>query len=290
MRTWRQTVLNTALGKVAGTRDDIGTITIRKGVRSIHGFYSLIVNTKPTADEASCPLTRINSSDLGVSNLDLHGGRIGAEGMAAHQATMTRKVWNPWAPKPTGRSLEFADIVFSVTGVVNCTEGFDCGIELVTGDGPPTPEMQRHYESNSCGAYSDGDYAIEAAGAGDSAALAGWGSLDADQVVINSKNNSIVGIAYTIGLNAETASVPLVNYADVTNSDIDNFSPQQHLVQYGANGALGTVINAINEVPVSYLPFVFDGLPSDKVKCSIADINSLTGLAAGDGILGMVFK
>ena len=64
MRTWRQTILATAKGKVAGTYDNIGTITIRKGVRSIHGYYALIVNTKPTADEASTPLGRLNSSDL----------------------------------------------------------------------------------------------------------------------------------------------------------------------------------------------------------------------------------
>lgn len=289
MRTWRQAILNTTIGKVAGTWDNIGTITVRKGVRSIHGFYALLTNSKPTADEASTPTIRVNSSDLGVSNLELHGGRIGAEGMAAHQATMTKKVWYPWAPSST-RSLEFSDIVFDVTSIIANTEGWDCAIELVTGDAPPTEKMQRHYESDSCGGFSDGNYAIEAAGAGDSATLAGWGATDADMVVINAKNNSIVGIAYTIGLNGETSAVPLVDYADITNSDIDNFSPQQHVVQYGANGSLGTVINAINEPAVKYLPFVFDGLPSDKVKCSIADINSLTGLNAGDGLLAMVFK
>lgn len=290
MRTWSQCVLNTALGKTAATYNDIGTLTIRKGVRSIHGFYLLILNTKPTADEASSPMIRVNSSDLGVSNMNLHGSLIGGEGYTATQAKYVRKVWYPWSPKPLGRSLEFANITLAVTGVVACTEGFDCGIQLITADAPPTAEMQENYKSNNCGPFSDGDTAIEAAGAGDSSTLSSWGTADVDMIVINSKNNSIVGINYTIGMNAETEAVPLCNYAELTCSDIDNFTPQQHLVQYGASGSLGTTISSMNEVGSSYLPFVFDGLPGDKVKISIADINSLTGLTAGNGLMGMVFK
>lgn len=293
MRTWNQCVLGTAIAATDATPTytDLTTITIRKGVRSIHGFYTIIVNKKPTADECSTPMMRLNSSDLGVSNLLLHGSVIGGEGMAAHQSGYIRKVWHSWAPKALpGQSLEFAEITFSISSVVANTEGWDCGIQLVTGDAPPTKEMQDNYKMHACGAWMDGDTATEAAGAGNAATLASWGTADADMVVINAKNKSIVGINYTIGLNAETAGVPLCNYAELTCSDIDNFTPQQHLVNFGAPGALGTVIDSFREQDSPYIPFVFDNLPSDKVKVSIADINSLTGLGAGDGLLGMVFK
>lgn len=288
MKIWNQCILETAIGKTANTYAEIGSIKPRVGAKYIVGFYALIVNTKATADEASTPYIKLESSDYNIAGVELHGGRIGSEGMAAHQATMTKRVWYPFSVPIQGK--QGGTITFSVAPVVTCTEGFDCGIQLVTSDQKPSEFVKMLYLMDACDTFSDGNIAYEAAGAGDSATLAAWGSNDADRIVINGKNKRIEGIAYTIGLNAETASVPLCNYAELTCSDITDFTPQQHLVKYGANGALGTVINAINEPPVNYSPFIFDGLPGTQVKVDIADINSLTGLTAGDGLLSMVFS
>lgn len=291
MRLWNQVVLGTAQGKLTTAWDEQTSITIRKGANFIVGFYLLIVNTKPTANEASCPMIRVNSSDLGISNMQVHGGLIGAEGMAAHQSGYVHKKFHSWSPAVTGQKLWFAELVFSIRGLVACTEGFDIGIQLITSDVRPTPELIANLKANACGVWNNGDLAIEAAGAGDSATPATWGTADADMIVVEAKARSLVGINYTIGLNAETAGVPLCDYCELVCSDIDNFSPQQHLVNFGSSGSLGTVIDSIKEVVSSYLAaIVFDGLPSNKVKIAVSDINSLTGLTAGDGMLGIVWK
>lgn len=289
MRLYNQCILKTAIGKTPLTYDDIGTITITNKSNHILGFYALLVNTKPTADEASCPQLRINSSDLGVSDMDLHGSLIGAEGMAAHQAKLVRKAWYSWSPPTQGQDLHFAEIKFAVTGIVACTEGFDCGIQLVTSDKPATRELINNLKNFTVEGWNDGNVAVEAAGAGNSDSLAAWGTDDPSMIVVNAKAQSLVGINYTIGHNAEV-EVPLVNYAELICSDINDFPPQQHLVQFGASGNLGTAICSINEITSTYIPLVFDGLPRNKVKISVADINSLTGFTAGDGQLAIVWK
>ncbi|GAG40722.1 unnamed protein product, partial [marine sediment metagenome] len=131
---------------------------------------------------------------------------------------------------------------------------------------------------------------IRPSGAGNSAALAPWGVADADSIVLTGGATELVGMLYTVTLNGETAGVPLCNYAELTNTDIGDFVPQQHLVNAGANGSLGTVIDSIREVSLNHTPFLFEGLPRAKSRITIADINSLTGLTAGDGILSIRWK
>ena len=290
MRTFNQVIQGTVLGKTAGTYDDIGTITIRKGANYIVGYYVSIVNAKATADEASTARIRINSSDLGWSNLDQPGNCVGSEGMAAHQASLVPKVFYPLTSDITGEDLHFAEITFSVTGVVNCTEGFECGIQLVTSDEPPTEALLNALRGDWCGAYTGGNGAIEAAGAGDSAALASWGTTDADMLVIDAGANNLVGLAYTLGPNAETAGVGIVNMLELTCPDIPGFGKQEILANYAISGALGTVINSIQEKPVRLLPFCFDGLPKNKVKIALSDISSITGFTAADGQANIVWN
>lgn len=289
MKTWNQVAKGTALtATTANVYSEIGSgITIRQGAKYIVGFYALVVNKKPTADEASTPYIKIDSSDLNISNVQQHGGRIGAEGMAAHQATMTEKIWFPFSV-PIGGRIN-AVIRFYVASVVANTEGWDVMIQLVTSDTQPTQMQKLLYLIGACDIYSDADIAYEAAGAGDSATLAPWGTGDNDMIVVHGKNSEIVGIDYTIGLNAETAGVPLCNYAELVAPDIIDFTPQEHIVRYGANGALGTTIDAINEVGSGFLPFIFQGLPRTRVRMGISDINTLTGLTAGDGLLSICF-
>lgn len=287
MRTWNQCVLETILAKGANAYAEIGEITIRKGAKYIVGFYSSIVNAKATADEASTPYIKIESSAYDISGVQQHGGTIGAEGMAAHQASLVKKVWNPFSVPLKGK--DGGTITFSVASVVACTEGWECGIQLVTSDRKPTEFEKLLYLIGKNDVYSDADIAYEVAGAGDSAALAPWGTGNNDMIVVNGKNNKIKGIAYTLGLNAETANTGIVNYAELTCPDITDFTPQQHLSNYAVSGALGTVIDAIKEVPVDHFPFEFDGLPGSQVKIAISDISSITGFTAADGMLSMLF-
>ena len=287
MKTWNQCILNTILAKGANAYGEIGEFTIRKGAKYIVGFYSSIVNAKPTADEASTPYIKIESSAYDISGVQQHGGPVGAEGMAAHQSSLVKKVWNPFSVPLKGK--DGGTIKFYVASVVACTEGWECGIQLVTSDRKPTEFEKLLYLIGKGDVYSDADIAYEAAGAGDSDALAPWGTGNADMIVVNGKNNRTTGLAYTLGLNAETANTGIVNYAELTCSDITDFTPQQHLCNFGVSGALGTVIDAIKEMPVDHLPFIFDGLPSSMVKIAISDISSITGFTAADGLLSMQF-
>ena len=287
MRTWNQVELGTVLAKAATTNAEIGEFTIRKGAKYIVGFYSSIVNAKPTADEASTPYITIESAAYNISGVRQHGGTVGAEGMAAHQSSLVEKVWHPFSVPLRGK--EGGTIKFYVASVVACTEGWECGIQLVTSDSKPTEYQKMLYLMGQCGVYSDADIAYEAAGAGNSAALAAWGTGNNDMIVVNGKNNSIQGLAYTLGLNAETVNVGVVNHAELTCSDITDFTPQQHLCNHAVSGALGTVIDAIKEMPVKHFPFIFDGLPNQQVKIAISDISSITGFTAADGLLSMVF-
>lgn len=208
--------------KTAGTYDEIGTITVKKGANYILGFYALVLNTKPTANEASSPILKIESADLGV-NMTMGVGTIGAEGMAAlfydefincrDQAGLVVPVFHMWSPKKTNQDLWHAEITFSVTGVVACTEGFDCAIQLVTADSQPDADLKAQLLAGHAGAWTGTNHGIEAAGAGNSATLAAWGSTNADQPRVDGGASSITGILYTINANAETAAKLGVAYS-----------------------------------------------------------------------------
>ena len=210
--------------------------------------------------------------------------------MAAQQASLVPKTFYPLTSKITGSDLHFTEITWSVSGVVNNTEGFECGIQLVTSDQPPTEALLNALKGDWCGSYDGGNGAIEAAGAGNDAALASWGTTDADMLVIDAKAKNLVGLAYTLGANAETVNVGIVNMLELICGDIDGFGTQEHLANYAISGALGTVIDAIKEMPVRLLPFCWDGLPGNKVKIGLKDISSITGFTAADGQANIVWN
>ena len=290
MRTFSQVVLATVKGKTAGTYDDIGTITISSRSNHIVGFYASIVNSKPTADEATTARLRITSSDLGLADFEHVGNCIGAEGMAAQQSSLVPKTFYPLTSKKTGADLHFAEITFAVSCVVANTEGFECGIQLVTSDEEPSEALLNALRGDWCGAYTGGNGAIEAAGAGNDAALASWGTADADMLVIDSVANNLVGFCYSLGPNAETANTGIVNMIELICSDIPEFGTQEHLANHAVSGALGTTIDAIKEMPVRLLAFPFDNLPATKVKIKLSDITSITGFTAADGQVNIVWN
>jgi len=288
MKTWNQCIKGTAVHATATatTWTKVDTITITNKASHVWGIYALIVNTKPTADEASSPLIKITCKQLNVTDLKLNAGLLGAEGMAAHSPNYVEKTFFPWAPVG---DIPYAKVDIYVSSVVACTEGWDCAFQLVTSDSAMPEDLKHAYIGGYCLAFADGDIAIEAAGAGNSATLAAGGTGDADSIVVDGGQQELVGICYTVTLNAET-EVPLCNYAELTCADIDNFGIQQHIVNDGAPGSLGTQIDATGEYGLKYIPFIFDGLPAVATNITIEDINSLTGLTAGDGILGIVWK
>ena len=208
-----------------------------------------------------------------------------------------------WSPNVSGSALHHAEITFYCSSIIANTEGWDVGIQLVTSDTAVSRGSAEYMQllADHCGEWTGCNHGLEAAGAGNSAALAAWGTTGADQANIDAGASSIVGINYLINLNAETAGVPLINYAELTCTDISDFTPQQqkfkeeifnfwNLVQLDASGALGTVIDSMREYSVAPAPFIFDNLPAAKLNVDIADINSLTGLTAGDGVLTLFWK
>ena len=147
----------------------------------------------------------------------------GGEGMAAqiiieviyrcNQASHVKKIFHMWSPKVTGQALHHAEITFQCSSIIANTEGWDVGIQLVTSDtavGRGSPEYMQLL-ADHCGEWTGCNHGLEAAGAGNSATLAAWGSTAADQANIDAGASSIVGINYLINLNAETAGVPLIN-------------------------------------------------------------------------------
>ena len=292
VRTWNQVIKGTALNATAAypTFADIDTITVTNRADHIWGFYVLAVNKKPTADEASSPILRWSSTQLKATNVTINCGTIGAEGMAAHPSGYVKKVFIPWSPPQSGTAIHYAKISFQISSVVANTEGWDVMIQLVTSDTPATMDLIHAYLGDYCLGFIDGNEAVEAAGAGDDAALAAWGTDDASSVVLDGSAQELVGILYTVTLNAETAGVPLCNMAELVNTNITDFSPQEHIVNAGAPGSLGTVICTHGEITLKHTPFPFDGLPAITTNIYISDINSLTGLTAGDGVLSLLWK
>ena len=78
VRTWSQTILGNAKNATAayGTFAEIDTITITNRATWIWGFYALIVNMKPTADEASSPILRLSCKQLDVTEVTFNAGTI----------------------------------------------------------------------------------------------------------------------------------------------------------------------------------------------------------------------
>lgn len=289
MKTWNQCLLGTGIHatKDATTWTKVGTITITNKASFIWGIYSLILNTKPTADEASAPLVKISCKQLNIVDLELNPGHIGAEGMAAHQSGYVKKVFFPWAPVG---DVKYAKVDIYVSSVVANTVGWDCAFQIVSANARMPKDLMHAFMADYCLAFKDGNKGIEAAGAGNSATLAPWGTDDADSIALDGGQQELVGILYTVTLNAETNDVPLCNYAELICTDITDWGVQQHIVHAGAGGSLGTVIDAIRAISVRHTPFIFDSLPKVATNIYISDINSLTGLTAGDGILGILWK
>lgn len=289
MKTWNQCIKGTAVHatKDGTTWTKVGTITVTNKAKHIWGLYALIVAKKPTADESSSPMVKITCKQLNVTDLELHGGLIGGEGMAAHQTQYVKKVFLPWAPIG---DVKYAKVDIYISSVVASTEGWDCVFQLVSANTPMPKDLMHAFLGDYCLAFKDGNKAIEAAGAGNSATLAPWGTDDADSIALDGGQQELVGILGTISLNAETAGVPLCGYFELTCTDITDWGVQQHAFNAGAGGALGTVIDSMRQLSLRHTPFIFDALPKVGTNILISDINTLAGLSAGDGLLGIVWK
>ena len=115
-------------------------------------------------------------------------------------------------------------------------------------------------------------------------------TTDATMIVVDRIAKEFAAILFTINLNAETAGVPLCAVARLTCTDITDFQPQEHVIHAGAPGSLGTQIDSTPDFHCRHTPFPFSSLPNAKVKIGIEEINSLTGLTAGDGCLSILWK
>ena len=130
MKIWNQVQTLYATAKTAGTFNDFTEFKLRKGVKNILGFYGVVIDAKPTDGENGIPIFRINSSDLGISNLDLVGAGLIPDGDAATTTNNHQKVWYPWSPKLPANA-DNVGITFSISAAVSKTEGFGAGIQLI---------------------------------------------------------------------------------------------------------------------------------------------------------------
>ena len=109
-KVWNQVQLLTAKGATAGTYDEFTEIKTKKGARYILGFYLAVIDEAVTDGENGIPRVRINSVDLGISNLDVVGPTILPDGDAATTTTCQYKMFYPFV-----RQLPDAQSSYGIT-------------------------------------------------------------------------------------------------------------------------------------------------------------------------------
>ena len=282
MKVWNQCVLGSAIGKTAGTYDEIGKITLRSGARYILGFYINVVDAKPTDGENGVGIVRITSTDLGVAPFTVVGNQIVPDGDAATTTQAVTKKFHAWSVEvPEG--TETPEITFELTTNVAKTEGYEAGIQLVTADQPPDEEFKMELKGSIPSDYEGGDHAEEDAGVS-TEAYASWGTAaDLDVIKVSSRAKELRNVLAEINLNAFAADDPGLAVFKFESPDIPDFAPQEFLSGAGFNSPLGTVIDVGQAIEANYFPTRFP-LPGKSFKVEIFDKVSNTLGNAADGV------
>ncbi len=275
-----------ATAKVANTYNAFTEIKLRKGAKTILGFYEVVIDAKPTDGENGACVIKIESKDLKIHGVLIACGGLIPDGDAASTTNNVRKTWHSWSPDLSGfDNIDNAGITFSITTITNKAEGVAAGIELVYTDATDIPdEVADYFRTGTIETHYDGDFAREAAGVGAGTTYAEWGTALLDVIRLTSQAKRLVGVFAEAVPNALTANEGLVGVYRFTCSSLD-LEPFEILCGTGWCAPLGTVIDIAMAGQGRYLP-AYKPLGAGVVDITVADkaaqtmSNEAEGLAA----------
>lgn len=281
MKVWCDTVLAAAKGKTAGTYDSVGTITLKKGARSILGFIVLAVPAALTAGENGAPIIQVDSQDLGISKQRFQAGGVLTDAISTNDKEAP--VFAEFVPfkVPPGKSLDNAKIDFSVSGSVTTTGGWTLAIGVVFADSEPDPQYVNELISLITPRASGG--AVTTAAAGISATSA---TSFSNGLSITSDAAELIGLLGFVNPNAPTAGEEVCGYTEFQASQVQDFAPQKWPFVLGWTPPLGTPVGT----PIQasrwgglYYPTRFP-LPRTNFTMDVSMTLAASLTNAGDGI------
>ena len=250
-KVWCDTILNSGVGKTAGTYDAVGTITLKKGTGHVYGLLVLVSPTAITYGENSRAVLRVDSKDLGISKETflLTTGISNPPGDGTTNLAAVASVSAEFIPLtvPTG-SLDNAKIDISVSGTDTTTAGWTVATGIVYGD-----VFDADYANSllrwSAKPAKGGNFVKSTASATSTTSL---GSIS-----IPSYASELVSLLLTVDGNAGEAN-PVVGMIELRGSSIPDFTPQKWPTVNGILPALGVATSAQTPVDVvKNIPFSF---------------------------------
>lgn len=283
MRVWCDAVDVAATGKIAGTYNSLGSITIKKGAKFILGIIALCTNSTPTSGETGTPVLQVDSADLGISlqRFVLSGGITDGIGTNDKEAPAVAE-FIPFK-YDGGKSIENASITLSLSATVTNTGGWDVAIGIVFSDTEPDNEFWLSLLSGSCSRATGG--AIATMLAGISAATA---TAFTTGISMTSASKELVGLCAYVQPNAPTAGEAVAGVAEFQASQIPDFSPQKWPFIVGWGASLGTPVGTQANVNLRngvYWPTRFP-LPQVSFTMAVSMWLATAVTNAADGIAG----
>jgi len=271
-RTYHKSELLYAVAKTATTYDAFTEIKLKKGAKTILGFYELIIDAKPTVGENAMCMIKIDSKDLEIHNVLIACSGLIPDGIAANTTNNHQKTWHPWSPDLSRfDNIDNAGITFSITTITSKAEGVAAGIELVYTDSTNIPEeVKDHFTNGTIETFYDGDFAREVAGVGEGTTYAEWGTGLLDVIRLTSQAKRLVGIYAEAVPNAFTTALGLISIYKFTCSSLTDLEPCEVLIGTGWDAPLGTVIDVPMAGQGRYLP-VYKQLGAGVVDVTVAD-------------------
>lgn len=237
MKVWSDAVLAAAKGATAGTYDSIGTVTIKKGAKSVIGFQVLAIASTPTSGLSGMPILQVDSSDLGISKQRFALANVDGDGIATNdKESPVYAEFIPFKVDP-GKSLDNAKIDFSITSNVSKTGGYDVAVGVVYADQEPDLDFVIELKTGSCARATGGAHAEQDAGIS-----AVTSTPFTTGISITSTAKELIGLLGVLVANAPTAGENAVAVVEFSSSQIDNFSPQIWVMPFGYNASLGTPV------------------------------------------------
>ncbi len=288
MKVWCDSVTAGAKGKVAGTYDALGTVTIKKNAAALLYIIANIATPKPTAGISGTPVLQINSADLGISEQKVV---IGNSTIGDGISTNNKELYVlsqiiPWKLRDT-TDIEIGNgkVTFSLSSSTAVTEGWDASIGLVVANQEPDVNFAMELLARQHSRAIGGNPAFFSAGIKAAAETA-----FTEVITVNSTASELIALQSLLGSNAPTANEGITGYTKFTASQIDDFSPQLWPFIVGQHGSIGTPVGTPSGAfSAPYYPTRFP-LPKTNFDIAVAQKCSVALTNEGDGNAGALWR
>lgn len=281
LSVWCDSVDQAAKGKTAGTYDEIGTVTVKTGAKEVLGIIALVANSGPTSGENGIPILRVDSKDLNVSKEDFVLSGAITDGIATNdKEAPVLAEFIPFKVDPA-KSLDGAEVTFSLTSNVAVTEGWDVVVGLVYADGKPDQQFFMEMLAGACAPAMGGDVAESDAGI-----KAATSTAFTDTIKISSIGKELIGLCGFVNPNAPTAKEAVAGIVQFTAPAMKDFAPQNWPFIVGWSASLGTPVGTqanVSQRNGMYWPTRFP-LPEKNFSMSVAMLLATAITNEADGV------